>query len=349
MPRIASIATALPPHQITLAETLHHEARVFDRSMRGIDRLLNVVARSGIETRHVVSPVDKLVETRSLAESSRAYREHALRLALEAIPPALERARISPQQVDHLITVSCTGVMIPSLDAELMNELTFRSDCRRTPITELGCAAGAVGLSRAYEHVRAYPGSTVLLVSVEIPSLTLQTRDQSMANVVASALFADGAAAAVITGRPSDGPTIIATRSELFPSTQRIMGFDLRDGGFHIVLDRDLVPLLDREATGLVQRLLEPHGLTPRDLRFFALHPGGRRLLEVLEERLGIDHHQTFASWSVLRECGNMSSATVLFVLERLARERPPSPGELGLLAAFGPGFSAETLLLRWN
>jgi alkylresorcinol/alkylpyrone synthase len=153
----------------------------------------------------------------------------------------------------------------------------------------------------------------------------------------------------VVTGRPGAGAHIVDTRSELFPATQHIMGFDLRDGGFHIKLDRALVPLLEREFTGVLQRFLGPHGLSARDLRFFALHPGGRRLIEVMEEQLGVGREATFASWDVLRECGNMSSATVLFVLERVLRAAPPPTGALGLLAAFGPGFSAETVLLQWH
>jgi alkylresorcinol/alkylpyrone synthase len=170
-----------------------------------------------------------------------------------------------------------------------------------------------------------------------------------MTNFVASCLFADGAAAAVVTGRPGTGARIVTTRSELLPGTQHIMGFELADGGLHVRLDRDIVPLLHRELPGLFERFLTPRGLSTRDLTFFALHPGGRRLLEVMEERMEISRDATVASWDVLRDYGNMSSATVLFVLERLLRTRRLQRGERGLLAAFGPGFSAEMALLQWN
>lgn len=349
MARLASVATALPPHRVPLAETLHRAAQVFGRAAHPVEHLLALIERCGIEQRFLVVPVDEVIQARPLEETSRRYREHALRLSLEVAPTALARAGLTARHVDHLVTVSCTGVMIPSLDAELMNLLPFRSDCRRTPITELGCAGGAVGLSRARDHVIAHPGETVLLVAVEIPSLTFQPRDLSVTNMVASAIFADGAAAAVVTSTPGDGITIVDSHSELFPGTQHIMGFELRDGGFHIKLDRELVSLLDREIASLVTRFLAPHRMTVRDLRFFALHPGGRRLLEVIESRLGLPREALHASWEVLREYGNMSSATVLFVLERLLRHRSFAPGDRGLLAAFGPGFSAEMLLLQWQ
>jgi alkylresorcinol/alkylpyrone synthase len=360
MARIVSIATVVPEHRVDRAETMRRAADVFGGVHRGANHLLAMIERTGVEHRYFTMPLEEILRDRPLAQKSQEYHDHALRLALDVATRALARAGLAARDIDHVITVSCTGVMIPSLDAELMNCLPFRTDCRRTPITELGCAAGAVGLSRAHDHVQAHPGETALLIAVELSSLTFQHRDTSMANVVASSIFGDGAAAAVVTGRPArDGrggvsaaapcAEILDTRSELFPDTQYIMGFDLRDGGFHIKLDRDIVPLLEREFDGLLERFLAPHHVARGDLGFFALHPGGRRLLEVMEQVLGVGRDKTFASWDVLRDHGNMSSVTVLFVLERLLREAPPRPGALGLLAAFGPGFSAETVLLRWG
>jgi alkylresorcinol/alkylpyrone synthase len=358
MARIVSIATVVPEHRVDRAETMRRAAEVFGGAQRGANHALAMIERTGVEHRYFALPLADVLRERPLAQKSREYHDHALRLALDVATRALARAGLAARDVDHVITVSCTGVMIPSLDAEIMNCLPFRPDCRRTPITELGCAAGAVGLSRAHEHVLAHPGDTALVIAVELASLTFQLGDTSMANIVASSIFGDGAAAAVVTGRrlARDGDTaavpgaeILDTRSELFPDTQYVMGFDLRDGGFHIKLDRDVVALLERELDGVLERFLAPHRVARGDLGFFALHPGGRRLLEVMEQMLGVGRDKTFASWDVLRDHGNMSSATVLFVLERVLREAPPRPGALGLLAAFGPGFSAETVLLRWS
>jgi alkylresorcinol/alkylpyrone synthase len=346
--RIASVATAVPDHVLTMDETIARATEVFRATGRGATHIEGIIRRCGIERRHVVLAPDDIVRPRSLEETSKIYRDHSMQLATRAVEEALARAGLEPGDIDHVITVSCTGLLIPSLDALLMNALPFRRDCRRTPITELGCAAGAVGLSRAADHLRARPGETVLLVAVELSSLTFQLRDRSLTNLVASVLFADGAAAAVITDRDGAGPTVIDTRSELFPDTEHIMGFELMDGGLHIRLDRELAPLLEREMRGALAGLLAPHRMTPRDLGFFVLHPGGRRLLEVMQQQLGIDAEAARASWDVLRDYGNMSSATVLFVLERVLLQRH-SPGTRGLLAAFGPGFSAELLLLQWN
>jgi alkylresorcinol/alkylpyrone synthase len=348
--RIVSVSTAVPERFLTVDETVKHALDVFGATTRGREHIDQIIRRCEIDKRHFALSVDEIVKPRSLTETSALYREHAMRLAMRVVPDALAKAGMHPRDIDHIVTVSCTGILIPSLDALLMNALPFRADCRRTPITELGCAAGAVGLTRAAEHIRSRPGENVLVIAVELSSLTFQRQDGSLTNLVASVLFADGAAAAVISGRPGGkGPRIIDSRSHLFPDTEHIMGFELQDGGLHIRLDRELAPLLERELSPALEDLLAPHRMTSNDLSFYVLHPGGRRLLEVMEEQMGIDRGATKASWDVLREYGNMSSATVLFVLEETLRRPPPPPGAYGLLAAFGPGFSSEMLLLQWS
>jgi len=250
--------------------------------------------------------------------------------------------------VDLLITVSCTGVMIPSLDAHLANDLGFRPDLRRLPITELGCAAGASALARAADYVRAWPGATVLVVAVELPSLTFQRQDTSQANLISSILFGDGAAAVLVTGRDAHGPRIVESESFLFPRTLGAMGFDLGSDGFHIVLSRDVPELIRAEVRGLLDRFLTRVGLRRDELSVFILHPGGRKLLAFIEEELALSPADTECSWHVLREYGNQSSASVLFVLHEWLARRTAPPGSHGLLAAFGPGFSADLLLLNW-
>jgi alkylresorcinol/alkylpyrone synthase len=261
----------------------------------------------------------------------------------------LDRAGLRAADVDLLITASCTGLMIPSLDAYLINDLGFRSNVRRLPITELGCAAGACALSRAHEFLRAFPSSNALVVTVELPSLTFQCNDLSNANVVASAIFGDGAAAALVTGRDAAGLRVIDTESYLFPHSTGALGFDLEDGGLHIVLSKDLPDLIRSRVKRLIEDLIAPHDIGRDDLSFFLLHPAGRKVLHYLEEELDLRHGEIQPSWDVLRDYGNLSSASVLFVLREWLTQHRPVTGETGLMAAFGPGFSSEMLLLQWN
>jgi alkylresorcinol/alkylpyrone synthase len=240
--------------------------------------------------------------------------------------------------------------MIPSLDAYLANTLGFSPHVKRLPVTELGCAAGGVALARAFDYLQAFPHHTVLVVAVELPSLTFQFKDLSPANVVSSALFGDGAAAIVLSGKSVPGqPRILATESTLFPQTTEVMGFDLRDSGFHIVLSAEIPELVCAEVPQLAARFLGAQELTVSDISHFLLHPGGRRVLEGLVECLGITSEQATVSKTILRDYGNLSSASVLYILDRFLKTEQTRSGDLGLLLAFGPGFSAEALLLRWE
>jgi len=346
---VASTATALPPHILSREVVKEYFGRVFSLSGRRLDAILEVVDNSRIDRRYTIFPVDYLIEPRPLAQISREYREHAIALTRCAARQALERADTSGSEVDMIVTVSCTGVMIPSVDAYLAPELGLRPDVRRLPITELGCAAGAVGLTRAWEYLRAYPDATVLLVAVELPSLTFQRRDLSQANLISTILFGDGAAAAVITGRTASGPSILGSESYLFPDSIDAMGFDLRDEGFHIVLSKEVPQLIRDRVGGLVDAFLARHSLTREDMKAWILHPGGQKLLCFLQEALGLRDDQTQPSWNVLRDYGNLSSASVLFVLHEWLARGEMVAGDRGLLAAFGPGFSAEMLLVQWT
>ena len=239
--------------------------------------------------------------------------------------------------------------MIPSLDAYIATEMGFRANVRRLPITELGCAAGAAGLARAWEYLRAFKDRTALLVAVELPTLTFQRRDFSQANLISAVLFGDGAAGVVVTGREAAGPAIIASESFLFPNSLDAMGFDLRDSGFHIVLSKDVPQLIREKIRGLADDFLARQGLSLADISAFVLHPGGQKLMSFMEAKLGLTREDTQPSWDILRNYGNLSSASVLFILQEwLAEREPPPPGSYGLLMAFGPGFTAEILLLQW-
>jgi alkylresorcinol/alkylpyrone synthase len=344
--------------------------QVFPLSESRNSMMMEVVENAKVDRRYFIFPPDYTVEPRSLEQTSKEYQEHAVKLGRKVASDCLKNAGIAASDVDMLITVSCTGVIIPSLDAFLINDLGFRSDVRRIPITELGCAAGAAALGRAWDFLKGVTEGNVLVVSVELPSLTFQRRDMSPANLISTILFGVGAGAALITrGNPSrqaapsngsanhsggsnghqTGPNIVGVRGFLIPNSIDAMGFDLRDGGLHIVLSKD-VPQLIREKIGpLVESFLSGYGLKQQDISAFVLHPGGQKLLHFVEEELGLPRAMTQYSWDVLREYGNLSSASVLFVLQEWMTKAKMSPGEYGLLVGFGPGFSAEMMLLQWT
>jgi alkylresorcinol/alkylpyrone synthase len=349
-PRIVATATAVPPHTATQEQIKERLRALLPLDARHMAAALTLFDHTAVERRHSVYPVEDFGRRRSLGEISEEYRRHALALGQQVAANALDAAGVRADEIDLFITVSCTGIMIPSLDAYLIDELGFRRDVRRLPLTELGCAGGAAALCRAHDFLRGFPGARALVVAVELPSLSLQRDDLSPANLVATALFGDGAAAAVLVGGdvpPRAGLRMLETLGHIFPRTQYALGFDLRDDGFHSVLSKDIPPLLKTEIAALVRALAGRRGLSREALSFFVLHPGGRRILGVVEEELRLGREDTQPSWDVLRDFGNQSSASVLFVLDRWLRERPPASGAHGLLAAFGPGLSVDLLLLE--
>jgi alkylresorcinol/alkylpyrone synthase len=349
MATIAATATALPVHELPQEEAIQAMADVFPMEDARREAITAIFANAGVRKRYTVMPLRDLIQPRGLDETSKAYSEAAIALGRQVAEDALKRAKLAPQDIDYLITVSCTGVMIPSLDAYLINALGMRPQTKRLPITELGCAAGASALSRARDYVQAFPNAKVLIVAVELPSLTFQRRDMSMPNMVSCAIFGDGAAAAVVTGDTGVGPRIVDTQSYLFPDSIDAMGFDLKDGGLHIVLSKDVPDLVRSRIKALIGGFLGPHGVAPEQLKAFMLHPGGKKILHYLEAELGLTASDTRNSWHVLENFGNMSSASILFVLENLLAEPSRKAGDYGLMAAFGPGFSAEMLLLQWG
>ncbi|MGH9775968.1 MAG: type III polyketide synthase [Candidatus Acidiferrales bacterium] len=347
--RIASTATAVPPYTLEREDVKKYVGKVFSIEPDRLNALMTVIDNAQVNRRYCIFPVDYIIEPRPLAQITREYQEHAIILGKKVAAAALERAGMQATDIDMIVTVSCTGVIIPSLDAHLINELGFRTDVRRLPINELGCAAGAAALTRALEFIRAYPGASVLVVSVELPTLTFQRGDLSQANLISCVLFGDGAAAAVITGRPNSGPSILDSSSYFFPQSIDAMGFELKDTGFHIVLSRDVPQMIRDKIGGLVKDFLARHSLEIKQIPAYVLHPGGQKLLSYIEEELGLCRCTTQFSWDVLHQYGNLSSATVLFVLQEWLESKKLKAGEHALLAAFGPGFCAEMLLLQWN
>jgi alkylresorcinol/alkylpyrone synthase len=279
----------------------------------------------------------------------------AQELGERALCLALHNAGLQPEDLGALLFTTVTGVASPSIDALLINRMGLPANIRRTPIFGLGCVAGAAGIARASDYVRAYPKQAAALVSVELCSLTLQREDLSVANLISSGLFADGAAAVIVTGEDfessppeNSGPRILATRSVFYPDTEEMMGWSISEKGFRIILSTE-VPNLIRQNLGRdVDAFLADNGHQRSDLKSFVLHTGGPKVLDASADALGLHNGELDASWDCLRKVGNLSSASVLCVLEDVMKNRRPEPGTLGLLAAMGPGFCSELLLLQW-
>jgi len=304
-PHILSAAAALPENYVDQETLLAAFRAHWGRKHFNLDRLEQLHRSVRVGGRHLALPLDRYAELESFAQRNDAWIAAAVELGEKALEQALLRADLRPRDVDHLYFVTVTGLSTPSIDARLMNRMGLRDDVKRVPLFGLGCVAGAAGLARASDAVRAFPGQVAGLVAVELCSLTLQREDLSVANIIASGLFGDGAAAVLIGGgdRPARGPRVLATRSVFYPGTERVMGWDVVDSGFKVVLSPQVLEL-PREAL--------------------------RR------------------TWDSLQEVGNLSSASVLFVLRDLLDSGEARPGDLGLLIAMGPGFCSELVLLRW-
>jgi alkylresorcinol/alkylpyrone synthase len=306
---------------------------------------------SAIDGRYLALPVDAYYNMSTWGEANDAWIECAMELGRLALCRALAGAGLSPQEVDALFVVSVTGIASPSLDARLVNLMKMSPHIKRMPIFGLGCVGGAAGIARAADYVRGFPHHVAALLSVELCSLTIQKDDVSMANLISSALFGDGAAAVIVSGaeRNMGGPEILDTRSIFYPGTEHIMGWDISENGFQIVLSPDLPALIVEHLGHDVDEFLGDHGLTRKDIGRWILHTGGPKILEATAKALDLPKEALDASWECLRKVGNLSSASVLLVLEEILKRRRPEPGTYSLLAAMGPAFCSELVLLRWN
>jgi alkylresorcinol/alkylpyrone synthase len=350
-PAICAVAAALPPHYVEQA-ALTAALRELWAERNGDARLFDRIQRSlGITGRYLPLPIDDYRRLNSFAQCNDAWLRLAPELAETAARTALARAGLQPRDIDHLFFVTVTGIATPSVDALLVNRLGMLREIKRTPIFGLGCAAGAAALGRAADHLRAFPYATAMVVSVELCSLTLQRGDRSIANIVASGLFGDGAAAAILSGanRPGCmGPRVIASRSILYPNTERVLGWELVESGFKIVLSAQLSELVRDHLRADVDAFLAEHSLLRPDIAHWVVHAGGPRILAAVQQALELPDRALDTSWRSLRRAGNLSSASVLFILEDLTARNCAEQGELGLMLAMGPGFGVEMVLLRW-
>jgi alkylresorcinol/alkylpyrone synthase len=345
-PKILSVATALPPYRIGQGEVKEFARGMFSGAYGDLERLLKIFDNTNIDGRYFCVPPTWFERNCSFTEKNALYVEHALNLSEKATRRALDRAGAEPEDVGAVFFVSTTGLSTPSLDSKLIFRLGLSEHTRRVPIWGLGCAAGVAGLARTADYARAYPGELVLFVGVELCGLTFQRGDLSKANLVSSSLFADGAAAALL-GSGSEDPELIGSHSTTWPDTEDIMGWDLVETGFKVRISRSIPNLVRQRMSENLLAACSSAGIPPEDIRHFLIHPGGTKVLDALEEVLGLEPGGLALPREVLRQCGNMSSVTVMFVLERFLRSGEFAAGDLGVLSALGPGFSAEHVFFR--
>lgn len=352
--QIASVGTAYPQHrypQSVIAESLRER---WQHKLEEPRLLTRLHANCGVEYRHTVFPIEEYPTLDTFRKTNDAWIKAAVELGQQAICRALDYAEIGPEEISAIFFASVTGISSPTVDARLINRLPFPENIKRTPIFGLGCVAGAAGISRAADYVRAFPNQYALLLSVELCSLTWQDNDQSIANLISCGLFGDGSAAVVIAGaetelaRRNRGPRILATRSTFYRNTERVMGWDIVETGFKIVLSPEVPRVVEENLLRNVEDFLAENNLTREDISTYIFHSGGPKVLEAMQSSLGLPQDALAPSWKSLREVGNLSAASVLAVLEDYLKVHPGTPGTYSILAAMGPAFCSELVLLQW-
>ena len=355
--RIAGVGTAFPPYYYDQEALLAALRRVWSRRNVNLDRMEALHRRVLVGGRHLALPTEEYERLTTWGQANDAWIRVAQEVGERAVRAALTSAGMTPADVGALIFVTVTGVATPSIDARLINRMGLPTDVTRMPIFGLGCVAGAAGIARAADYVRAYPDRIAVLLAVELCSLTLQQADLSVSNLIASGLFGDGAAAAIVVGEErarrlggeiAAAPEVVATRSIFYPDSERVMGWDISERGFQIVLSADVPRVVEEHLRADVDLFLADQGLTRRDIASWVAHPGGPKVLEAMEHALETPPGALELTWRSLAAVGNLSSTSVLLVLRDTLAERRPPAGSLGLLLALGPGFCSELVLLRW-
>jgi predicted naringenin-chalcone synthase len=350
MTKIISTATLKPDHtystdQIIEAANEHWLGGLDTKTRRTAIMLLKA---AHIHSRSSILPLETIFSDMSFEEKNNHYKEAMIDLGTRVLVKALDSAGLRPVDVDYIITTSCTGFMIPSVDAYIINRLEMRQDINRLPVTEMGCAGGTSGLIYAYQFLKANPGKKVALISVETPSITLQKNDLSMENLVSSSIFADGASCVILGETEELRPRIMETGMYHFPHDTHLMGYDLQNSGLKIILDRDVPNEIEAHFPKILPPFLAGQGLTPQDVEHYMFHPGGKKIINMVEKYISRFDKDISDSKAVLEEHGNMSSSTILFILDRFMKKEARE-GDRGYMLAFGPGFMAQQLLLRWE
>jgi alkylresorcinol/alkylpyrone synthase len=352
-PIIQAISRTLPEHYWPQQELIGYFRRLWSKKYYNIERLEELHRAVQVSGRYMTVPPDELDRLDTFSKRNNAYIKHAVDIGERAVRDVLKRANMTPQDIDHIFFVSITGLATPSIDALLVNRLGLRADVKRTPIFGLGCLAGAAGIARASDYLRGFNDGVALLLSVELCFLTHQKEDLSIANIIASGLFGDGASAAILVGGEkagvkATGPRVVTSRSSFYHDTEKVMGWDIVDTGFKIVLSSKVPEMVQKYFARDVDTFLSSQGLDRSKIKHWALHTGGPKVLKAFESCLELPANALSRTWKSLEENGNLSSASVMFVLSELMESGEARPGDYGLLAAMGPGFCAELVLLQW-
>lgn len=342
--QLVSVATAVPPHRIAQSDAAAVAHKAFSSRYDDFDRLSRVFESSGIRNRYAVRPIEWYLEPLGWPERNAAYLDGACRLFEAAATRALDDAGLTAAEVDTVVTVSSTGIATPSLEARVADRLGFRPDVERVPVFGLGCAGGVSGLALAARLAKAQPGSTVLVVAVELCTLSFRLDKLSKENIVATALFGDGAAACVLRSGDEGMATVEMSGQHRWPDTLDIMGWDVDRQGFGVIFDRAIPPFAQQHLAAAIDGILDRGGLARDDIDRFACHPGGAKVITAIERSLSLQQGSLDHERSVLSDYGNMSAPTALFVLQRLAAEGLPPRT---LLTAMGPGFTASCVSLQ--
>ncbi|HEY7263848.1 MAG TPA: 3-oxoacyl-[acyl-carrier-protein] synthase III C-terminal domain-containing protein [Trebonia sp.] len=361
MTRIRAVLSAFPGQRHPQPDLIRAFADLTGLSPARRGLLDRLHRNDGVDTRHVALPLPDYDGLRGITARNDRYLEAALDVGEQALRGALDAAGLTGGDVDLLIVTSVTGVAVPSLDARLIPRLGLRPDVKRLPVFGLGCVAGAAGLGRLHDYLLGWPAHTAALLAVELCTLNWPVSDISTADLVVSALFGDGAAALVASGDGAGGgqagragrairrqPRVIASRSEVYPDSDDTLGWRLGADGFRIVLTAELADVVERRLSGSVTAFLAAHGLTVDDIKSWVCHPGGPKVLDAVQKSLKLPGAAMEISRRSLAEAGNMSSVSVLHILEQVIDTAPPPPGSPGLMIGLGPGVSAELVLLRW-
>ncbi len=348
--RIAGAGSAFPQYVYDQAAIVAALKEYWGERLERPELLERLHARSGVELRHLVLPTEAYAGVDTWGKANSLWIEKAEELGYQAICRAITPLGMPAAEINALYVASVTGIASPSLDAKLINRMQLSPNIKRVPIFGLGCVAGAAGIARAADYVRAFPKQVAVVLCVELCSLTWRRDDVSAANLVSTGLFGDGAAAVVLAGAETKyaGPQVVDTRSVFYPDTEEVMGWDIGEKGFRIVLSPDVPLVVKEHLREDVDGFLAEHGLTRKDISSWIIHTGGPKVLEAVQATLELPDGALDLSWECLRRVGNLSSASVLCVLQDFLARRRGAPGTYSVLSAMGPGFCSEVVLLRW-
>ncbi len=352
MPSIVAVTHAFPDHYYTQEVMLAALRQHWSKGHSNLDRLEHIHHSVGVHGRHLALPIEQYEGLEGFKGKNNAWMRCALDVGESAVCNLLERANMKPADISELIFTTVTGIAVPSVDARLMNRIPFSPNLRRVPLFGLGCVAGAAGIARLADYLQGHPNEAAILLSIELCSLTIQPDDFSIANIISSGLFGDGSAAVLMVGDEHPQavrvPRVIDSRSIFFPNTERVMGWEVGDGGLKIVLSAEVAELAEVQVRPGVDAFLAEHDLSIGDITHWIAHPGGPKVIEAMETGLGLSEHALDLSRESLADVGNISSTSVLLILEETLSRFQPEPGSYGVLMAMGPAFCAELVLLQW-